>query len=128
VIAEEPYGPPLVTLDDLPYYRAARLSPPAYTIYNLPLPLPGARDPSDRLKFLVAHKVTYVVLSSEVDNRVLAARGTYPAQVAFYEILSRRAQLVATFAPRAGESGPVITVYRLPASLRHSKHRKVKHA
>jgi len=122
VIAEEPYGPPLVTLTDLPYYRAARLSPPAYTVYSLPLPLPGARDPRDRLKFLQTHKVTYVVLSSEVDKRVLAARSTYPAQIAFYGILSARAQLVARFAPRAGESGPVITVYRLPASLRRPAH------
>jgi 4-amino-4-deoxy-L-arabinose transferase-like glycosyltransferase len=124
VIAEEPYGPPLVTVADLPYYRAARLSPPAYTIYSLPLPLPGARDPGDRLKFLVAHRVTYVVLSSAVDRRVLAARATYPAQVAFYETLARRTQLVATFAPHAGESGPVITVYRLPASLERGRHHK----
>ena len=63
------------------------------------------------------HKVAYVVLSSEVDSRVLAARASYPAQVAFYEELDRFGRLIATFAPRPGERGPVITVYRLPASL-----------
>ena len=127
IIAEEPYGPPLVTVADLPYYRAARLSPPAYTIYSLPLPLPGARDPSDRVKFLVAHRVTYVVLSSDVDSRVLAARATYPAQIALYEFLARRAQLVVRFAPHAGESGPVITVYRLPATLERGHRHKRTH-
>ena len=125
VIAMEPYGPPLVTRLDLRYYTEASLTTPSYLIYPLPLPLPGARDPRARLRFLVAHKVGYVVLSSEVDSRVLAARATYPAQVAFYEELSRHGRLIARFLPRPGEQGPVITVYRLPpsltlASLRHA--------
>lgn len=126
VIAMEPYGPPLVARLDLRFYAAASLTTPSYRIYHLPLPLPGARDPSARLRFLVAHRVGYVVLSSDVDSRVLAARATYPVQVALYEALSRHGRLVATFSPRPGERGPVITVYRLPpsltlASLRHAR-------
>jgi 4-amino-4-deoxy-L-arabinose transferase-like glycosyltransferase len=126
VIAIEPYGPPLVRRLDLPYYNEARLATPSYRIYRLPLPLPGARDPRARLRFLITHRVGYVVLSSDVDSRVLAARATYPAQVAFYEALSRHARLIATFSPRSKERGPVITVYRLPptltlASLRHAR-------
>ena len=117
VIAMEPYGPPLVRRFDLRFYTAASLSTPSYRIYPLPLPLPGAGDPQARLRFLVAHGVDYVVLSSEVDSRVLAARATYPAQVAFYEALGRHGRLIARFSPRPGEQGPVITVYRLPRSL-----------
>ena len=37
-----------------------------------------------------------MVLSSDVDSRVLAARATYPAQVAFYEELDRFGRLIAT--------------------------------
>jgi len=117
VIAEEQYGPPLVPRYDLRYFTAASLTTPSYHIYKLRLPLPGGHDPKARLKYLIRHKVTYVVLSSDVDARVLAARAVYPAQVAFYEELSRFGRLIATFAPRPGERGPVIRVYRLPATL-----------
>ncbi len=58
-----------------------------------------------------------MVLSSDVDSRVLAARASYPVQVAFYEELDRFGRLIATFSPRSGERGPVIRVYRLPATL-----------
>jgi hypothetical protein len=34
--------------------------------------------------------------------------------VAFYKALVRRGRVVASFAPRRDERGPVITVYRLP--------------
>ncbi|MGD0996865.1 MAG: glycosyltransferase family 39 protein [Thermoleophilia bacterium] len=114
VIAMEPYGPPLVARLEQRYYTAASLTTPTYRIYQLPLPLPGVRDPRARLRFLLTHRVGYVVLSSEVDSRVLAARATYPGQVAFYEELHRHGRLIATFSPRPGEQGPVITVYRLP--------------
>jgi hypothetical protein len=111
------YGPPLVPAKQMPFYLRAGLTPPSYTIYQLRLPLPGASDPRARLRFLVAHKVAYVVLSSAVDSRVLAARATYPLQVAFYQGLGRLARPVVTFRPRPGEQGPVITVYRLPRTL-----------
>ena len=117
VIAMEPYGPPLVPYFDLRFYAEASLTTPSYTIYKLPLPLPGASDPRARLRALVAHHVTYVVLSSQVDSRVMAARATYPLQILFYQELTRFGRNVATFTPRPGEQGPTITVYRLPASL-----------
>jgi 4-amino-4-deoxy-L-arabinose transferase-like glycosyltransferase len=117
VIAMEPYGPPLVPYFDLRFFTEARLATPSYTIYKLPLPLPGAGDPRARLRALVAHKVIYVVLSSQVDGRVMAARTIYPLQVAFYQELDRFGRHVATFTPQAGEQGPTITVYRLPPSL-----------
>jgi hypothetical protein len=63
---------------------------------------------------LIGAGVDYVVLSSDVDGRVLAAPATYPRQVAFYKALVRRGRVVASFAPRRDERGPVITVYRLP--------------
>jgi hypothetical protein len=102
---------------DLRFYAEASLTTPSYTIYKLPLPLPGASDPRARLRALVAHHVTYVVLSSQVDSRVMAARATYPLQILFYQELTRFGRNVATFTPRPGEQGPTITVYRLPASL-----------
>jgi hypothetical protein len=37
--------------------------------------------------------------------------------VAFYRALVRRGHVVASFAPRRGERGPVITVYRLPPGV-----------
>ena len=117
VIAEEQYGPPLVARYDLRYFTKLRLTTPSYHIYKLRLPLPGKGDPKARLKYLIMHKVRYVVLSSDVDSRVLAARAIYPAQVAFYEELARHARLIATFGPRAGERGPEIRVYELPATL-----------
>jgi len=117
VIAEEQYGPPLVPRHDLRYFTRARLTTRTYHIYKLRLPLPGGHDPKAHLSFLIRHKVTYVVLSSGVDSRVLAARAVYPAQVAFYGELARYGRVIATFAPRPGEHGPVITVYRLPATL-----------
>ncbi len=117
VIAMEPYGPPLVPYFDLRFYTDARLTTPSYTIYKLPLPLPGTSNPRDRLRALVLHHVDYVVLSSQVDSRVMAARAVYPLQVAFYQEVARFGRIQATFTPRPGEQGPTITVYRLPASL-----------
>ena len=85
VIAIEPYGPPLVPRLDLRFYNEASLTTPSYRIYT-PAPAPARRlaTPGRDLRFLITHRVGYVVLSSDVDSRVLAARATYPAQVAFY--------------------------------------------
>ena len=113
----EPYGPPLVPYFDLRFYTDASLTTPSYRIYKLPLPLPGTSNPRARLRALVIHHVDYVVLSSQVDSRVMAARAVYPLQVAFYQEVARFGRRVATFTPRPGEQGPTITVYRLPPSL-----------
>ena len=117
VIAMEPDGPPLVTRFDRPFYSEARLTARSYQIYPLPLPLPGVADPDLSVRALIAAGVDYVVLSSGVDGRVLAAPATYPRQVAFYRALVRRGRVVASFTPHRGERGPVITVYRLPPGV-----------
>ena len=114
VIAMEPDGPPLVSRLDLPLYSEASLSASSYQIYPLPLPLPGAADATLGVRSLIAAGVDYVVLSSDVDRRVRAAAATYPRQLAFYRALARRGRVVARFAPRPDEPGPVITIYRLP--------------
>ena len=46
-------------------------------------------------------------------DRVLAARDQYPAIVDFYEQLDTQAELVREFRPGAGETGPVLRLYRL---------------
>jgi hypothetical protein len=117
VIAMEPDGPPLVARLDRPFYSEAKLTTRSYQIYPLPLPLPGVADATLNVRTLIASGVDYVVLSSDVDGRVLAAPATYPRQVAFYKALVRRGRVVASFAPRRGERGPVITVYRLPPGV-----------
>ncbi len=117
-LALEPYGPPLVSQNQTRFYAEIGLAPPSYRIYGLPLPTPGVPDPRADLRYLAAHSVDYVVLSSEVDNRVLAARGMYPTEVAFYEAVNRDGKLLARFSPRRGVRGPVITIYRLPPTLR----------
>ena len=117
VIAMEPDGPPLVARLDRPFYSEARLTTRSYQIHPLPLPLPGVADATLSVRSLIAAGVDYVVLSSDVDGRVLAAPATYPAQVAFYKALVRRGRVVASFAPHRGERGPVITVYRLPPGV-----------
>ena len=66
------------------------------------------------MRTLIAAGVDYVVLSSDVDKRVRAAAATYPKQLAFCRAIARRGRVVARFAPRPDEPGPVITIYRLP--------------
>jgi 4-amino-4-deoxy-L-arabinose transferase-like glycosyltransferase len=112
-IALEPYGPSLVSLSQLRYYAEVGLTPPSYRICNLPLPLPGTPDTVARLPYLAAHGIDYVVLSSAVDSRVLAARWTYPTVVAFYSDVKHDGRLIARFAPLRDVQGPVVTVYRL---------------
>ena len=70
------------------------------------------------MRWLREHRVEYVILSSSVYERVLAAPGEYPLLVRFYAALERRGDLVRVFEPRAGERGPVIKVYRLDGSSR----------
>jgi hypothetical protein len=112
-IATETLGPPLVRRSQLRYYRDAGLRPASYRVRQLKLPLPGERHDHHSLRWLRRHRVEYVILSSAVYERVLAAAAQYPRLVTFYGALERRADLVKVFRPRAGERGPVIKVYRL---------------
>ena len=112
-VAFEPYSPPLVARASLPFFTAAGHSPAYYRLVRLPLPLPGRKDTRHSLAYLRHRDVRYVIVSSEVYQRVLAAPLVYPRQVAFYERLAEQARLVKRFAPGPGERGPTILVYRL---------------
>jgi 4-amino-4-deoxy-L-arabinose transferase-like glycosyltransferase len=113
LIAEENYGPPLVREDQLPHYRALGLDPVAYRIVRLKLPVPGTPEPTHDLAALRAKGVEYVVTSSRVRDRVMAAAADYPDLVDFYRELEAEAQLVKEFRPGPGERGPVLRLYRL---------------
>lgn len=117
-IATETQGPPLVARLDLASYHAEGLRPAYYRLRRLKLPLPGQPAPRHSMRWLREHRVEYVILSSAVYERVLAAPAHYPSLVRFYAALERRAELVKVFHPRAGERGPVIKVYRLGGSSR----------
>lgn len=117
IIAAEPYGPPLVSRMAVYYFNAAGHHQVYYRLVHLPLPLPGVKDKRHSIAFLRRKGVRYVIVSSEVYDRVLAAANVYPRQVGFYARLARHAKLVKAFAPGPGERGPTIEVYRVPQSL-----------
>ena len=56
-----------------------------------------------------------MIVSSKVYDRVLAAADVYPEVAAFYRSLDEDAKLIEVFAPRPGERGPVLKLYRLGA-------------
>jgi hypothetical protein len=115
-VAVEPYSPPLVPHSSFPFFTAAGYRTAYYRLVRLPLPLPGRRDWRHNLSFLRRRDVQYVIVSSDVYQRVLAAPLVYPRQVAFYERLAQQARLIKRFAPGPGERGPTILVYRLTAA------------
>ncbi len=114
-VATENYGPPLVSVADLPHYRAAGQAPRAYNVLRLELPLPGVPNPSHSFAWLRRERVDYVIIASTVRDRVLAAAGHYPGIAAFYRRLGREAVRVAAFRPGPGERGPSLDIYRVPA-------------
>ena len=57
--------------------------------------------------------VDYVVTSSRVRERILAAAADYPAPAESYRRLDAEAELVKEFRPGPGERGPVLKLYRL---------------
>ena len=113
IVATESYGPPLVRVRDERYYRDAGLKTPAYRILRLRLPAPGVPNRSHGLEWLREKHADYVIVSSTVYDRVLAAAGSYPELAAFYRSLDEQAELVEVFTPGPGERGPVLKVYRL---------------
>ncbi|MGO8684069.1 MAG: hypothetical protein ACLQUT_05755, partial [Thermoleophilia bacterium] len=110
-LAVDTYAPPLVTVSELPYFRAADVKTAYYTVYPLALPVPGVVDQWPSLTQLRRQKVRYVIVSSLVYDRVDAAATDYPQQAAFYRHLAEAATLVKVFAPRSHERGPVIKIY-----------------
>ena len=115
LIAEENYGPPLVREDQLPHYRAKGLDPVAYRVVRLKLPLPGTPEPTHDLAALREQGVQYVVTSSRVRDRVLAAAADYPELGGVLRQLEAEGQLVREFRPGPDERGPVLRLYRLTA-------------
>ena len=113
LIAVENYGPPLVREDQLPHYRERGLDPVTFRLVRLKLPLPGTPEPTHDLARLREQGVQYVVTSSRVRDRVLAAAADYPALAEFYRRLDEDAELVEEFRPGSGEQGPVLRLYRL---------------
>ena len=115
IIASEHYGPPLVSVRYEQYYRGAGLGTPAYRILRLKLPAPGVPNRSHSFGWLRRKDVDYVIVSSKVYDRVLAAAGSYPKIAAFYRSLDEGAELVEVFTPGPGERGPLLKLYRLRA-------------
>jgi hypothetical protein len=116
LIAVENYGPPLVREDQLPHYRERGLDPVAYRLVRLKLPVPGTPERTHDLVRLREQGVEYVVTSSRVRERVLAAAADYPELAAFYRRLDAEAELVKEFRPGPDEHGPVLRLYRLTAA------------
>jgi hypothetical protein len=113
LIAVENYTAPLVLEDDLDHYRAAGLEPVAYRLVRLRLPAPKTPDTDRDLERLRREGVDYVLVSSRISDRVLAAPEVYPRAVEFYERLDAEAELVKEFRPGTDERGPVLKLYRV---------------
>jgi 4-amino-4-deoxy-L-arabinose transferase-like glycosyltransferase len=113
-VATETSGPQLVRARDRKHYAAVGEQPPAaFPVIRLRLPAPGLRNRTHDLDWLRERDADYVVVSSLVYDRVLAAAPHYPSVVRFYEELDDQATLVKTFTPGPGERGPTIRIYAL---------------
>ena len=115
LIAVENYGPPLVREEALDHYQEAGLDPVAYRLVRLKLPAPGTPERSRDLERLRRQGVEYVLVSSRIYDRVLAAPEIYPTIVEFYRQLDEQTELVKEFRPGPDERGPVLKLYRLNA-------------
>ena len=92
LIAVENYGPPLVREDELDHYRASRSRPGR--LPPGPAQVAGARRAGPRARSrrgCAEQGVEYVVVSSPVRDRVLAAPDVYPSIVEFYRRLDAEA-------------------------------------
>lgn len=115
-LALENYSPPVVLTEQLAAYRDAGREPVAYRVMRLKLPLPGYPEPMRDVARLQAAGVEYVVTSSRVRERIMAASATYPESAAFYRRLDAEAEQIKVIRPGAGERGPVLRIYRLMKS------------
>lgn len=112
-VAADAYGPPLVTSQDLPFFNAAGMTSPFYDVYSLELPVPGSVNYWPTVAQLRHYGVHYVIVSSSVYDRILAAASQYPLQTSFYWHLHRYGHLVKVFRPAKGQHGPWLKVYAI---------------
>ena len=90
VIAAEPYGPPLVERVGSHPLRRGRVAADRLPRGRPPAAASRTRPTADaRARYLERHDVRYVIVSSQVYDRVLAASDHYPTQERFYRHLSR---------------------------------------
>jgi 4-amino-4-deoxy-L-arabinose transferase-like glycosyltransferase len=89
-------------------------TPPLPGFDVTPLALPGPGRPPDPNRSLARARGDYVLVTGAVADRVLAARGHYPAEVRFYDDLRRRARLVYRLDRGGGLSGPWVRLYHVP--------------
>ena len=87
-----------------------------YRVLKLRLPLPEERraDPNRNVARLRSRGIHYAIVTGAVADRVLAARGHYPRESAFYEAL-RRTDRVFYLAPGGPHAGPWVAVYHFPS-------------
>ena len=95
---------------------AADSSTPDFTgfrVVPLALPRPGEpTDPNRNVDRLRELGVRYVVVTGEVEDRVLAAASDYPSEARFYRAL-RKTRLLYSIHPGRKYAGPWVEVYRL---------------
>ena len=112
-VATEAYGPPLVSRLSAPLFHAVGRSTAYYRVVYLDLPLPGQPAGGYSVSYLRSRHVRYVIVSSGVYARVLAAGSDYPRVTAFYAALQKQATLLKTFRPGPGQRGSVVKIYAL---------------
>jgi 4-amino-4-deoxy-L-arabinose transferase-like glycosyltransferase len=79
---------------------------------HLPLPQEARADPNRNLTRLRKGGVRYAIVTGAVADRVLAARGDYPKETAFYESLATLTKRLY-YLKEDGLNGPWVAVYRL---------------
>src|SRR5712691_7753211 len=96
---------------------AADPSTPAFErLVVLSLLLPGPKrmfDPNRNVARLRRLGLHDVVVTGAITDRVLAARGRYPREAAFYDNLRTQARRVFYLTPGGDLAGPWVAVYRL---------------
>jgi len=85
-----------------------------FRVLGLALPRPGQpHDPNRSAAQLRRLGVDYVIVTGAVEDRVLAARGDYPRDAAFYRSLQRQHKRVYAIRPHGDVGGPWLEIYRL---------------
>jgi len=110
-IAVDPLGPPLIDrAQGVPLTKAGH-AVAYYRLIRLQTPEPGVPpDPNRSLAALRRKGVRWVVTSSNIRARVMAARRSYPREARFYRQLARQARLVARI---PASLGPGVALWQL---------------